>query len=209
MKRETVCKVFSNIPTLETERLILRKIKIDDVDDMYEYSKNPEVTRYLVWSPHPDKEYTFEYISYLQSRYKCGDFYDWGVINKFDNKMIGTCGFTRFDFVNNSAEMGYVLNTDYHGVGIATEASFAVMKFGFERLGLNRIECRYIIGNDASRRVMEKNGMTFEGVRREGMLIKGVYRDIGICSILKSEYMNKHSLENNSCNSKCGALTST
>ncbi len=188
MKREAICKVFSNIPTLETDRLILRKIKIDDVDDMYEYSKDHNVTKYLVWSPHPDKEYTFEYINYLQSRYKCGDFYDWGIVLKEENKMIGTCGFTRFDYINNSAEMGYVLNSEYHGRGIATEASKCVLKFGFEHLGINRIECKYIIGNDTSRRVMEKNGMTFEGIRREGMLVKGNYRDIGTCSILKNEF---------------------
>ncbi len=188
MKRESICKIFSNIPTINTERIILRRISIDDIDDMYEYSSDGNVTKYLTWSPHPDKEYTHEYINYLQSRYRTGDFYDWGIILRSENKMIGTCGFTRFDYVNNSAEIGYVLNSAYHGKGIAAEASAKVVEFGFKRLGLNRIECKYIIGNDASRRVMEKNGMTFEGVRREGMLIKGKYRDIGICSLLRSEY---------------------
>ncbi len=188
MKRESICKIFSKIPTLETERLILRRIRTDDVDDVFEYSSQSEVTKYLTWSPHVDKTYTMEYLNYIQTRYRTGDFFDWGVIDKTSGKMIGTCGFTRFDYVNNSAEVGYVLNPDFWGRGIAAEASFRVISFGFERLGLNRIECRYIIGNEASRRVMEKNRMRFEGVRREGMLIKGVYRDIGICSVLKKEY---------------------
>ena len=192
MKREAVCKIFSKIPTIETDRLILRKIVIDDVEDMYEYSKESSVTQYLTWSPHVDVTYTLEYVNYLQSRYRSGDFFDWGVVLKDTGKMIGTCGFTRFDYANNSAEIGYVLNSDYYGRGIATEASARVIKFGFEMLDLNRIECRYIVGNDASRRVMEKNGMSFEGVRREGMLIKGVYRDIGVCSILKSDYLNRN-----------------
>ncbi len=188
MKREAICKIFSNIPTIETERLTLRRITLNDVDDMYEYSSDNNVTRYLTWSPHPDKAYTHEYINYLQTRYRTGDFFDWGVYFRSERKMIGTCGFTRFDYVNNSAEIGYVLNSNYHGRGIATEASRAAVEFGFKRLGLNRIECKYIIGNDASRKVMEKNGMKFEGIRREGMLIKGEYRDIGICSILRREY---------------------
>ena len=188
MKREAVCKIFSKIPTVKTERLILRKITVDDVDDMYEYSSDENVTEYLTWSPHADKTYTLEYINYLQSRYRSGDFFDWGVVVKSNNKMIGTCGFTRFDYVNNSAEIGYVLNSAYHGMGLAAEAASEVIKFGFEKLGLNRIECKYIIGNNASRRVMEKLGMSFEGVRREGMLIKGAYRDIGVCSILRREY---------------------
>ncbi len=188
MKREAICKIFANIPSIDTERLTLRRININDVEDMYEYSIDERVTKYLTWSPHPDKQYTLEYINYLQSRYKTGDFYDWGIVLRSENKMIGTCGFTRFDYVNNSAELGYVLNSEYHGKGIAVEASRRIMRFGFEKLGLNRIECKYIIGNDASRRVMDKNGMTFEGIRREGMLIKGEYRDIGICSILRREY---------------------
>ena len=188
MRREDICKIFANIPTLKTERLILRKIKGDDVEDMYEYSCDASVTEYLTWSPHPDKTYTLEYISYLQSRYRTGDFYDWAVVLKDTGKMIGTCGFTRFDYANNSPEIGYVLNTEYHGQGIATEALEKVLEFGFEKICLNRIEGKYMVENAASRRVMEKCSMTFEGVRREGMLIKGRYRNIGVCSILKREY---------------------
>jgi len=189
MKRESVYKIFSNIPTLNTDRILLRKITLDDVDDMYDYATDPLVTEYLTWSPHPDKACTLNYISSLQSRYKTGDFFDWAIVHKDSGKMIGTCGFTKFDYANNSAEIGYVLNRNYHGQGIIPEAASEVIKFGFDRLGINRIEGRFIIGNDASRRVMEKIGMKFEGVFREGMIIKGVYRDIGVCSILMSEYV--------------------
>lgn len=188
MKKKSIYKMFSNMPELETERLVLRKIKLDDADDMYEYASNPDVTRYLTWSPHNDKAYTFEYISYLQGRYRAGDYFDWAVTLKSTDKMIGTCGFTKFDYYNDSAEIGYALNPKYHGAGIATEAVARVIEFGFKNLNLNRLECRYMVENVASRRVMEKNGMVFEGVRRQGVLVKGLYRDIGICAILKSEY---------------------
>ncbi|MBQ4091223.1 MAG: GNAT family N-acetyltransferase [Clostridia bacterium] len=188
MKKEAIYKIFSRMPTISTERLILRKISLDDIDDMYEYAKNSKLTEYLTWSPHPSKAYTFEYVSYLQTRYRSGEFFDWAVVVKDSGRMIGTCGFTRFDFQHNFGEIGYVINPEYHGCGIATEAVRAVMSFGFENLALNRIECRFMMGNDASRRVMEKIGMSFEGTIRQGMLVKGVYRDIGICSILQSEY---------------------
>ena len=191
MKRESVRKIFAKIPTLNTDRLTLRKVTLNDVDDMYEYSKDESVTEYLTWSAHPDRAHTLNYVSGLQSRYRTGDFFDWAIVHKDSGKMIGTCGFTRFDYTNNVAEIGYVLNRDYHGQGIVSEAASAVLQFGFERLGINRIEGRFILGNDASRRVMEKIGMKFEGVQREGMLIKGIYRDIGICSILRSEYVSK------------------
>ena len=188
MKKELIYSIFSNMPTLETERCILRRLNLDDTDDMYEYSSNPDVTKYLTWSPHPDKAYTLEYLMYLQNRYKTGDFFDWAVICKDSGKMIGTCGFTRFFFAHNGAEIGYVLNPAYHGKGIGTEVVGRVIKYGFENLALERIEAKYMVGNEASRRVMEKNGMIFEGVRRKGMLIKGIYRDVGVCSIIKEDF---------------------
>ena len=188
MKKELIYSIFSNIPTLETDRCILRKLSLDDTDDMYEYSSNPDVTKYLTWSPHPDKAYTLEYLMYLQNRYKTGDFFDWAIICKDSGKMIGTCGFTRFFFAHNGAEIGYVLNPAYHGKGIGTEVVGRVIKYGFENLSLERIEAKYMIENEASRRVMQKNGMIFEGVRRKGLLIKGVYRDVGVCSIIKEDF---------------------
>ena len=105
--------------------------------------------------------------------------------------MIGTCGFTLFDFTNNSAELGYVLNPAFRGQGIVPEALKAVMSFGFDKLALNREEVHFIEGNKASRRVAEKCGMTFEGVMRGSMLIKGEYKNIGVCSILRGEFYAK------------------
>ena len=105
-----------------------------------------------------------------------------------DCKMIGTCGFTAFNCTSDSAEVGYVLNPEYWGKGIATEALTRVLQFAFEELKLNRVEARFMEDNERSRRVMEHVGMTFEGVLREAMLIKGSYLNIGICSILQSEW---------------------
>ena len=189
MKREAVYSIFSKIPTLETERFTLRKLSMDDTDDMYEYACRADVTEYLTWSPHAEKSYTFEYLSYLQKRYKTGDFFDWAVVLRDEDKMIGTCGFTTLDFEHNCAEIGYVLNPEYWGQGIAAEAVSRVMDFGFMEMNVHRIEAKYIVGNDSSRRVMEKCGMTFEGIKRSSMFIKGDYRDIGICSILYDEYI--------------------
>ncbi len=182
-------RVFSNIPVLTAERIILRKIVPDDCADMYSYSRMEEVTKYLLWYPHPDADYTYRYLKQLQEQYRNGEFTDWGIVLKNSGRMIGTCGFTSFDVPNNRGEIGYVLHPDFWGMGIAAEAAYAVMTFGFCKLNLNKIEAKYIIGNDQSRRVMEKCGMKFEGVLRQHMLIKGDYKDIGICSILKSEFI--------------------
>lgn len=195
MKCETVYKVFSDIPTITTERLLLRRMRVGDCYDMYEYASDPSVTRFLTWSPHPDVEYTKEYLQYIANHYKLGDFYDWAVILREQNKMIGTCGFTRFHMNHDCGEVGYVINPAYRGRGIACEAVRMVMRFGFSELGLHRIEAKYIEGNEASRRVMEKVGMTFEGMRREEMLIKGSYRNIGVCSILRGDAQKNGLLE--------------
>lgn len=192
LKKETVYKIFGRIPTIETERLILRKMKPSDSRDMYEYSRLPEVTRYLLWEPHTNPSQTLDYLEYLQTRYRVGDFYDWAVVEKSRGKMIGTCGFTSLDFSNNAAEVGYVLNPAFWGKGLAPEALMRVMRFGFMELNVHRIEAKYMVENARSRRVMEKCGMTFEGVRRSSMYVKGSYRDIGICSILSDEYIRKY-----------------
>lgn len=188
MKKENLLHIFSRMPKLETARLILRPMRVSDAQDMYDYAKDPSVTRYLLWRPHPNVEHTRSYLEYLAGRYRLGMHYEWAVVLKESNKMIGTCGFSTVDCANNVAEIGYVLHPAHHGRGLATEAVIRTLRFGFDMMGLHRIEARYIMGNDASRRVMDKVGMHFEGVKREAMLIKGAYRDIGICAVLATEF---------------------
>ena len=188
MKQEIIHRVFAHMPQLSTQRLILRRMRITDDVDMYDYARRAEVTRYLLWSPHPDRNYTREYLKYIATRYAAGTFYDWALELKENGRMIGTCGFTAIDAPNECAEIGYVLNPDYHGRELAVEAVREILAFGFDRLMLQRVEAHFIRGNDASLRVMQKVGMTFEGFHRQSMLIKGVRRDIGYSSILADEY---------------------
>ncbi|MBQ3063231.1 MAG: GNAT family N-acetyltransferase [Clostridia bacterium] len=188
MKKENLYRIFSRMPQLESEHLILRQIRVSDAPDMYEYACDPEVTRYLLWSPHKDISHTRDYLEYLGSRYRIGMHHEWAVILKSEGRMIGTCGFVNFDIPHKRAEIGYVLNPRYRGQGLAPEAVRRVLQFGFQVLNLHRIEARYMIGNDASRRVMEKAGLRFEGVAREAMLVKGAYRDIGTCAILAPDF---------------------
>ena len=187
MNKESTVRIFKTIPVMETERLRLRKILPSDYKDMYEYSCSDRVTRYLAWNKHPCLEYTKQYIEYLQGRYKIGDFFDWAIELKDIGKMIGTCGFTRFDFTNNSAEIGYVLNECYWGNQYCKEAVSKIIEFGFSELHLKRIEAHYIKENIQSSRVMEKCGMAFEGVLRSYAYIKDKYRDVGVYSIINEK----------------------
>ena len=184
MNKETLYRIFSRMPELETQRLLLRPMKVCDSADMFAYAKDPEVTRYLLWRPHADVGYTRRYLEYLGGRYRIGAHYEWALIHRETGRMIGTCGFAKIDTAHNCAELGYVLNPAFRGQELILEAARCVIRFGFSVLGLHRIEARYMVENVASRRVMDKLGMTFEGVQRGAMLVKGSYRDIGICAIL-------------------------
>ena len=184
-------KIFKKIPTVRTERLTLRKLTPSDSADMYEYSRRDAVTKYLLWYEHENEHITREYLAYVADAYKRGAFYDWAVTLTDSGKMIGTVGFTKFDLPNNSAEIGYVLNPEYAGKGIATEAAKKIVNFGFNFLKLHRIEARHMVGNDASHRVMEKLGMKEEGTFRESYFVGGSYRTVTVCSILANEYQMK------------------
>ncbi len=182
---------FALEPVLETERLILRKIQLDDANDMYEYASDFETNKYLTWEKHRYRTYTFELIRFLQKEYLRGRYYDFAVVFKENGKMIGTAGFTSYDEKNSVAEVGYVINSAYRNIGLGTEALAAIINFAFCEIGVNRVEARYMKENTASLCVMKKCGMTFEGIMREKLLNNGKYCDIGICSVLKSEYFTQ------------------
>ena len=74
MKKDILYRLFSHIPTLETDRLILRGMRVSDAEDMYAYAKRPSVTQYLTWNPHTDPSETREYLTYVGQRYRTGDF---------------------------------------------------------------------------------------------------------------------------------------
>lgn len=181
-------RFFRPFPIIESPRLRLRKMEKQDSADMYEYACREETTRYLLWNPHPSIGYTKSYLSMVQRMYRNGGYYDWAVIEKASGRMIGTCGFARLDERHGVGEIGYVLNAAYRHHGYASEAASAVIEFGFEKLELNRIEGRYMVENEASRRVMEHCGMIYEGTLRGSMFVRGRYRDIGLCALLRCDY---------------------
>ncbi len=188
MNKSQRLNIFKRIPTLRTARLTLRRMRPSDYRDMYEYACLSDVTAYLLWYPHENADQTYRYLEALQTSYKRGDFYDWAVVWTETGKMIGTCGFTSFDHDHDRAEIGYVLNPGFWGHGIAPEAVSAILEFAFTELAINRVEAHFIEGNDRSFRVMQKCGMAFEGMLHQYMLIKGQYRNIGICAITRETF---------------------
>ncbi len=189
-------KIFSDLPIITTDRLVLRKIVPEDLYDMYEYACEPEVSRFLLWSPHLNIMETRGHIEYLQKQYRKSCCTDWGVALKTNNKLIGTCGFSTVDFHNNKAEIGYVLSNKYRGRGYMREAVRAVMDVGFNRLGLNRIEARILEGNVSSEKLAESVGMSKEGTLRRALFIKGVYKTFSYYAITEEDFRETYSLHN-------------
>ena len=187
MRREDI-KIFIEPPVIYTERLKLRKFGKNDLFDVYKYASSEEVTKYLLWDKHPSLDYTRRYLGFIEKKYKRAEFYDWGI--EYEGEMIGTVGFTRLVPEENLGEVGFVLREDKWGLGLATEAARAVIKFGFETLALHRIEGRCMAENERSSAVLEKCGMSCEGRLREAMFVKGRFADIKIYSILDKEYFS-------------------
>ena len=186
---KTHLKIFTKIPTIKTERRILRMIRVSDAEDCYEYAKDPLVSRYLLWEPHVSIHNTRYCLSFIERKYKRGEFYDWGI--EYGGRLVGTVGFTSFDIYNNSGEIGYVLNSKLWRQGIATEAVEAVLDFGFRTLSLERIYARFIKENEASRRLLMRVGLSSEGISRHAVLSKGEYRDVETYAITSEEYFGK------------------
>ncbi len=183
-------RLFSDLPNIVTNRLILRKISEKDLYDMYAYSREEEVSRYLMWSPHLNIEETRGHIEYLVKEYRKGRCTDWGVALKETDELIGTCGFASVDMRNNKAEIGYVLSPLHRGKGYMREAARAVVHTGFDKLGLNRIEARILVGNTASERLAENLGFKYEGTLRNALYIKGEYKSFSYYAITAEDYFN-------------------
>ena len=199
MTKSQLIKIFLKTERLQTERLILRKLMPSDYRDMFEYSCLSEVTKYLLWYPHENENQTYRYLEEIQYSYKRGEFFDWAVVLKDSGKMIGTCGYTSFDLPNKRVEIGYVLNSKYWGCGYAPEAIKAAIEFAFAELEFNRAEAHFIEGNSSSLKAAEKCGMTFEGILKDYMLIKGEFKSIGILGVTKDKFpfSNCYTIEKN------------
>jgi len=176
--------LFINLPKLETERLVLRKLEYSDKGSIFEYASNPEVSKYLPWATHESEIDTLDFLNITYESYNNDKPASWGVVLKQNNKLIGTAGFAFLDKTNLRAEFGYAISKEYWNQGIATEAGRAIIEFGFNEMKLNRMEAFCSVDNDASARVLEKLGLTLEGVLRKYILVKGEFVDHNIYSII-------------------------
>ncbi|ADU32401.1 GNAT family N-acetyltransferase [Evansella cellulosilytica] len=184
----TIEDIYRDLPSLETDRLRLRKITLDDTKEMFSYGSNEEVTKYVTWDTHNTMDDTKGFIEFVIKQYESNNLAPWGIEYKSTNKLIGTIDFVSWKPTHHVAEIGYVLSPDYWGKGITTEAAEKVIEFGFNKMDLVRIQAKCFVDNNASARVMEKIGMRYEGTLRKAAFIKGKHEDLKVYSILREEY---------------------
>lgn len=178
---------FTVFPLLATKGFLLRKIKVSDAPNMFDYFSRKEVVEYYDVELLTSQQQAIELIEGLLYRYNAGKQIRWGITLKDKAGIIGTCGFHSIELEHQKAEIGYELHPDYWGRGIMTEIIQKIVEYGFNNMDLNRIEAFYNPLNHASRRVLEKNGFQYEGTLRERFLVNGKFVDAAIAAILKEE----------------------
>src|SRR5690349_5407892 len=165
----------SPVIILETKRLLLRRQMIEDLDDLWALYCDPEITRYIPDAPRSRAEAKEELEWHMNGHPRFPELGLWATIHKESGKFIGRCGLIPWTIEGQyDVEVAYTIAEEYWGQGLGSEATLAILNYGFEKLNLSRLICLIDPDNIASQSVAEKIGMTFE---------KEAHDDLGTFSI--------------------------
>ena len=183
----------NNFPVIDLGNYVLREQISDDVEDFFAYYADPEVSKYVISDiPKTLEEAKYE-LKYWIDVFKNNDGIYFAIARKDNNKLIGTIGLNGINRIHNRIELSYDLAKEYWNKGITTKAIKAVTWYGFEKMRINRIEAYSLEQNVASRKVLTKCGFFLEGELRQHRYYNGVYKDIGIFSLVYDEYVGNAS----------------
>jgi len=179
---------MSAIPTLTTQRLKLRAFQMDDAPRVQEHVGEREIAKTTANIPHPYEDgMAEEWISTHAEAFSKRKGLVFAIDLRPEGSLIGAIGL-ELHMIHEGAELGYWIGKPYWNQGYCTEAACEVLRYGFECLGLNRIQARHMSKNPASGRVMEKLGMSREGTLRQSLKRFGKFEDAIMYSILREEY---------------------
>ncbi|MBB2976399.1 RimJ/RimL family protein N-acetyltransferase [Microbacterium endophyticum] len=170
---------------LHTARLVLSAPTAADVPAIFAACQDPDIQRYTtVPSPYL-REHAEKFISDTAEQWDAKTHLTWAM--RHNDRLVGMIGLYRLD-KDGGAELGYWVDPETRGRGFVTEASAAVLDWAFDRhtLGLQRVEWRAVVGNNASARAARAVGFRYEGTRRRA-LVHGDYRDDGWAAALLAE----------------------
>jgi len=171
--------------SIESERLILRKFKPTDIDDMWEWCQDPEVGPNAGWPPHQSREFTIRILSDFIIKEEV-----YAIYHKVDKKVIGSIGGHHRNPGNKyDVEIGYVLHQEYWNHGFMTEACKGLINFIFTETDDFRISISHFSTNMRSARVIEKLGFKHEGTMRKARITpNGIICDSIKYGMLKEEF---------------------
>lgn len=173
--------------TLETNRLILRKWREEDAEDVYEYAKSSKVGPRAGWKPHENLEKTKGLLKMFIEQDET-----WAIVLKENNKVIGSLGMHKAE-AEYEKTLGYVIGEAYWGQGFMKEAAIAAMRYMFDEEGIEQISVYHFPFNSQSKRVIEKIGFRYTGVKKASTKIYdgSVYDDV--CYMMtKDEFFNRY-----------------
>jgi RimJ/RimL family protein N-acetyltransferase len=160
---------------LVTERLVLREYAADDFDAVHRFASDPDSVRFVAWGPNT-REQTRGFIEYWLEEQAASPRTGFTfAVTEPGGEPFGSVGLYRNG--DHQADIGFTISPDRWGAGYATEAGRALLRFGFEELGIHRIYATCRPDNVGSWRVLEKIGMSREGLMRGHILIRGEWRD--------------------------------
>ena len=175
--------------TIETERLILRRFEYADDDAMLKNWVADEKIQSLYSEPvYSTKAEVKGLLDKYIGSYEREDYYRWAVIEKASRECIGQIAYFLVDSKNHFAEIEYCIGSAFQCKGYATEATKAVIDYGFNEINLHKVQICTKTINAPSKRVIEKCGFTYEGTLRDYFYMNGEYVGRLYFSILRSEY---------------------
>ena len=175
-------------PQLETERPILRRLNMADLEFVFGHFGDPTISRFLLGNePLTSRDEAKEIIEfYLDPLEKTRN--RWGIVLRTENALVGTCGYHNWERRYHRAEIGYDLGHAHWGQGIMSEAVREMLAHGFGRMELNRVEAIVYPENTPSVRLLERLGFHKEGLLRDYLYSLGEFHDHSIFSLLKREW---------------------
>jgi ribosomal-protein-alanine N-acetyltransferase len=168
---------------IRTERLLLRKLILEDAEMVFKWMSDPEVLKYEEWILHKNIEFTKGFISWATNDYKSENNYNWGI--QLEDELIGNIIVVDVLDEAKKGTLGYYLRKDCWSKGYATEAAKAVIKYMFSEIGLYRIDAKHSIKNIASGKVLKKAGMVYKGHVKEFYYCNSEWHDCDFYAITK------------------------
>lgn len=145
-------------PVLTTDRLILRRLDMGDVNALFQLRTNAEVNRYLIRPLPASIDEIYAYIEKIDSLLADNKSFYWVLCLKTDNKLIGTICLWNFEFEKDMADLGYELSPEFQGVGLMQEAAEKVIDYGFDVVGIKTLLGLTAPGNERSAALLKRNG---------------------------------------------------